>query len=105
MAQRLPDVRQVSYGLGGLRSLGQPAVLQALSGDVAFLAAEGPLVFRIAQPRSIAEISYATRLQAWLRAHWLALPLILAAASGLLWLGLRLVLGHYRSHGLLGRPA
>ena len=87
------------------RSLGQPAVLQALSGDVAFLAAEGPLVFRIAEPRSIAEISYATRLQAWLRAHWLALPLILAAASGLLWLGLRLVLGHYRSHRLLRRPA
>ena len=84
------------------RSLGEPAVLQGLSGDTAFLAAEGPLAFRLGAHRRIAEISYLARLGAWLREHWLALPLILATASGLLWIGLRLVLGHYRSHRFLG---
>jgi hypothetical protein len=88
-----------------IRSLGDPAVLQALSGDTAFLAAEGPLVFSVGARRRIAEISYLTRLGAWLREHWLALPLILAAASGLLGMGLRVVLGHYRSQRLLDRPA
>jgi len=33
------------------------------------------------------------------------LPLILGVVSSLLWLALRLVLGHYRAHRLLGRPA
>jgi len=57
------------------------------------------VAFRVGPQRRIVEISYLTRLEAWLRAHWLALPLILASASGLLWMGLRLVLGHYRSVG------
>jgi hypothetical protein len=87
------------------RSLGEPAVLHRLSGDTVFLAAEGPLSSRFGERRTIAEISYLTRLAAWLREHWLALPLILGVVSSLLWLALRLVLGHYRAHRLLGRPA
>jgi hypothetical protein len=87
------------------RSLGEPAVLHHLAGDTAFLSAEGPLASRVGVPRTIAQISYLTRLAAWLREHWLVLPLILAVASGLLWLALRLVLGHYRSHRLPGHPA
>lgn len=87
------------------RSLGEPGVLHRLSGDTAFLAAEGPVAFRVGARRTIAEISYLTRLGAWLREHWLALPLILAGASGLLWLGLRIVLGHYRSDRVLDRRA
>ncbi len=79
------------------RSLGEPGMLGRLTGDTAFLASEGPLCVRLGPPRRIAEISYLTRLEAWLRAHWLALPLILAAISGLLFMGLRLVLGHYRA--------
>lgn len=79
------------------RSLGEPGVLDRLAGDTVFLAAEGPLGFRLGTRRTLAEISYLTRLQAWLRAHWLALPLVLAAISGLLFMGLRLVLGHYRA--------
>jgi len=38
--------------------------------------------FPLGPRRTIAEISYLTRLGAWLREHWLALPLILAATSG-----------------------
>ena len=87
------------------RSLGEAAVRQRLSGDTAFLAAEGPLNFRLGPRRTIAEISYLTRLGAWLREHWLALPLILAATSGLLFVGLRLALGRYRWRRLLRRPA
>jgi hypothetical protein len=86
------------------RSLGEAAVRQRLSGDTAFLAAEGPLNFRLGPRRTIAEISYLTRLGAWLREHWLALPLILAATSGLLFVGLRLALGRYRARRLLRRP-
>jgi hypothetical protein len=108
---RLPMVQEIEYPAGAgryvlrlraatpellrvaARSLGEPAVLQGLSGDTAFLAAEGSLGFRVGPQRRIVEISYLTRLEAWLRAHWLALPLILASASALLWIGLRLVLG------------
>jgi hypothetical protein len=79
------------------KNLAEPAILQRISGDVAFLAAEGPLSFRLGERRAVAELSHLTRLQAWLRAHWLALPLILAAVSGLLFVGLRLLLAHYRS--------
>jgi cellulose synthase subunit len=78
------------------RSLGARGVLERLSGDVVFLASEGPLGFRVGAQRRVAEISYLTRLEAWLRAHWLALPLILVAISGLLFMGLRLVLGYQR---------
>jgi hypothetical protein len=120
--RRLPFVQEVEFPPGGghyvlrlraatpallrvaARSLGEAKVLQALSGDTAFLSAEGPLSFRVGPHRKIAEISYLTRLEAWLRAHWLALPLILAAASGLLWMGLRMVLGQHRSHPLPVRP-
>lgn len=120
--RRLPLVQELEYPAGGgryvlriraatpallrvaVRSLGEPTVLQGLSGDTAFLAAEGPLTFRVTAHRRIAEISYLTRLKAWLREHWLALPVILAAASALLWMALRLVLAHHRSLRLAGRP-
>jgi hypothetical protein len=82
------------------RGLGEPSVLERLRGDVAFLASEGPQSFRLGTPRRIAEISYLTHLQAWMRAYWIALPLILTATSSLLFMGLRFVLAHYRS----GRP-
>ncbi|HET7292929.1 MAG TPA: cellulose biosynthesis cyclic di-GMP-binding regulatory protein BcsB [Vicinamibacteria bacterium] len=80
-----------------VRGLGEPSVLQRLRGDTAFLAAEGPLAFQLGQRRTLAEISYLTRLQAWLRAHWLALPLVLAGVSSLLFMGLRLALEHRRA--------
>jgi hypothetical protein len=81
------------------RSLGEPPILGRISGDTAFLSAEGPVNFRLGARRTIAQIDYLTRLEAWLRAHWLALPLILAAVSGLLFAGLRLVLERHRPRG------
>jgi hypothetical protein len=78
------------------RSLGAPGVLERLTGDTVFLSAEGPLAFRVGAQRRVAEISFLTRLEAWLREHWLALPLVLAAVSALLFMGLRLLLGSYR---------
>jgi hypothetical protein len=87
------------------RSLGDPSILERISGDTVFLAAEGPVAFRLGARRTIAQIDYLTRLEAWLRAHWLALPLILAVASGLLFAGLRLVLEHHRSRRWANQPA
>jgi Bacterial cellulose synthase subunit len=86
------------------RNLGEASFLRRLTGDTAYLAAEGPVSFRIGPRRAIVEISYFTRLGAWLREHWLALPLILASISGLLFLGLRLALGSYRSRRLMRQP-
>jgi hypothetical protein len=112
---RLPFVQELESALGSgryvlrlraptpavlraaVRSLGEPSILERLSGDTAFLPAEGPVVFRLGARRPVVEIDYLTRLEAWLRAHWLALPLILAAVSGLLFAGLRLVLEQGRS--------
>jgi hypothetical protein len=80
-----------------VRSLGEPSVLRRLSGDTVFLAAEGPLAFRLSVAHTVTESSLLNRLEAWVRGHWLALPLILGAISLLLSAGLRLVLGHYRT--------
>ncbi len=113
--RRLPFVQELESALGddryvlrlraptaailraAARALGEPSILEQLSGDTAFLAAEGPVTFRLGPRRTIARIDYRTRLEAWLRAYWLALPVILAAVSGLLFAGLRLALGQRRS--------
>ncbi len=113
--RRLPFVQELESTRGGdryvlrlrapttailrvaVRALGEPSILEHLSGDTAFLAAEGPVTFRLGPRRTIARIDYGTRLEAWMRAHWLALPLILAAVSGLLFAGLRLALEQRRS--------
>ena len=79
------------------RALGELSILEHLSGDTAFLAAEGPVTFRLGPRRTIARIDYWTRLEAWLREHWLALPVILAGFSGLLFAGLRLALEQRQS--------
>ncbi len=80
-----------------VRGLAAPPFLERLSGDTALLASEGPLGFALEKRTRLVDISYFTRLEAWLRAHWLALPLILAFMSGLLFAGLELALGHYRA--------
>jgi len=73
-----------------VRSLSRPGLLERLGGDTAFLAAEGPLCFTLGAQRTFQEVSYLTRLEAWLRDNWLALPAILAIGSGLLYMALRL---------------
>jgi hypothetical protein len=80
-----------------VRSIGETPVLSRLTGDTVFLAAEGPLAFRLSATRTVTESSFLDRLEAWVRGHWLALPLILGAISLLLAAGLRFALGHYRA--------
>ena len=46
--------------------------------------------------RKIQDYSYQALVEAWLRTYWLALPLILITVSGLLFVGVRLALRHYR---------
>jgi hypothetical protein len=71
-------------------------MLRELKGDAAYVTPNGAVSLRMSQPRRFEERSYLTRLEAWLRVHWIALPIILALASGILFVGLRLALGHYR---------
>lgn len=71
-------------------------ILRQLEGDSAYLTARGPVCFRMAAPRRFQEFAYLTRLEAWMRMHWIALPVVLTLASGILFVGLRLALGHYR---------
>lgn len=94
-------LRAASPGLlrAAVRSLSRPAFLERLSGDTAFLAAEGPQCFKLATQRTLAEVSYLTRLDAWLRDNWIALPAILALVSGFLFMGLRLAIEQRRGAG------
>jgi cellulose synthase subunit len=78
-------------------------VLKRLSGDTAHIYSDGSASFKTVPVREISEYSYFTHLQAWLRENWIALPLILTAASCLLFVGLRLALAQYKNRGQLRR--
>jgi len=69
--------------------------LNQLGGDAAVLGNE-VVCFDLAPKRNVRETSYLTYVQAWLRMNWLALPVILTAASGLLFIVLRLTLKYYK---------
>ncbi len=79
------------------------SVLSRLSGDTAYVYAEGSTSFKTKHVRQVSEYSYSTHLQAWLRENWIALPLILTSVSCLLFVGLRLVLMQYKSRNQLRR--
>lgn len=70
--------------------------LRALRGDVASVAGGRVEAFVVGPRRTIQEYSYQALVEAWLRTYWLALPLILITVSGLLFVGVRLALRHYR---------
>jgi cellulose synthase subunit len=70
--------------------------LRELRGDVASLAGGRVESFVTGPRRKIQEYSYQALVEAWLRTYWLALPLILITVSGLLFVGVRLALRHYR---------
>jgi hypothetical protein len=70
--------------------------LRELRGDVASLAGGRVESFVAGPRRKIQDYSYQTLVEAWLRTYWLALPLILITVSGLLFVGVRLALRHYR---------
>jgi hypothetical protein len=84
--------------LRAFRTLVQPRVLAQLKGDTAFISSQGVACYTLGAQRVFREVSYFTRAEAFLRTNWLALPFIVALASGLLLLGVRLAL-EYRKGG------
>lgn len=76
-------------------------ILKQLKGDAAYLRSNQPVCFTLGPKREIQEHSYLAHVEVWLRVNWIALPIILTAASGLLFVGLRLTLSHYKSKRML----
>ncbi len=80
---------------GAIRQVFQESNLKQLRGDAALLGSE-IVSLRATRRERVQEASPLTQVEAWLRVNWLALPLILTAVSGLLFLALRLMLSYYR---------
>jgi Bacterial cellulose synthase subunit len=71
-------------------------MLRQLRRDSAVLAGARPVSFSVVQTKVFQERLYLMMLEAWMREHWVALPIVLALASALLFWGLRVVLVNYR---------
>lgn len=71
--------------------------LNELSGDTAYLTGSGPVCLNASRRRVIEESFYLTHLEAWMRVNWMALPLILALVSAVMFVGVRLALDRYKS--------
>jgi hypothetical protein len=82
--------------LRAFRSFSDTRVLAELQGDTAFLSARGPVCHTLGARRLVRDASYLTRAEAYLRSHWLALPAVLAAISGLLYIALRMLVEQRR---------
>ncbi|MGH7306650.1 MAG: cellulose biosynthesis cyclic di-GMP-binding regulatory protein BcsB, partial [Candidatus Rokuibacteriota bacterium] len=76
-------------------ALSEPGLSQ-LRGDVAYLSDGRLETLTLGPRRRVGERSYLIFVEAWLRAHWLALPIILITVSALLFVGVRLGLRRYR---------
>lgn len=71
--------------------------LRQLKGDAAYVTSNQAVCFTLSSRKTIQEYSYLTHVEAWLRVNWMALPIILTVVSGVLFVGLRLALNHYKS--------
>lgn len=71
--------------------------LKQLKGEAAYLTSGQAVCFDLSTRKTIEEYSYLTHVEAWLRVNWMALPIILTVVSGVLFVGLRLALNHYKS--------
>lgn len=80
------------------------AGLAQLGGDTTYVADARLESFSHAPRRRVVEYSYLIFIEAWLRAHWLALPIILITVSALLLVGVRLGLRRYRRSATLVTP-
>ena len=80
-----------------VRTVFADATLNQLRGDTAYVYPDKLAYFTVNPSRKIEEYSYLTHLQVWLRENWIALPVILAAASVLLFIALRLALIQYKN--------
>lgn len=78
-----------------VRDVFSESTLDRLGGDFAYLGGRQPDAFVVGPRHRMLDYSYQTFIAAWLRTHWLALPIILIAVSGLLFVGVRLALRHY----------
>jgi len=95
------ELSVISSSPGALRAAVKTAFAEAtlkrLSGDTAYIYSDRVASFKTTAVRRNREYFYSIHLQAWLREHWIALPVILATVSCLLFVGLRLALAQYRS--------
>jgi len=71
-------------------------VFNTLKGDTVYLTQAQPVMRQVSPRRRVEENFYLTRIEAWLRSNWIALPLILGSASVLMFVALRLALNQYR---------
>ena len=71
-------------------------MLKQLTGDSAVLLSTGPLPFTVVRRQIVEEKLYLMRLEAWMREHWVAMPIVLTLVSAVLFAGLRVALGNYR---------
>ena len=67
-----------------------------LRGDTVYVYPDKLAYFTVNPSHKLEEYSYLTHLQVWLKENWVALPVILALASGLLFVALRLILIQYK---------
>jgi hypothetical protein len=80
-----------------VRTLFAEGTLNELRGDTAYVYPDKLAYFTVNPSQRIEEYSYLTHLQVWLKENWIALPVILALASGLLFIALRLILIQYKN--------
>lgn len=80
--------------LRGFRALNEGRGWERFSGDTAFVTSRGTTSVTLGTQRQVSEADYLVYVDAWLRSHWLALPLVLTVVSALLVLALRLALAH-----------
>lgn len=72
------------------------SMLKQLREDAAVLTPARPIPFSISAKQTVREYLYLMHLEAWMRTHWVALPIVLTLASVVLLVGLRVVLGNYK---------
>jgi hypothetical protein len=93
----LDVVSPTSSGLrSAIRTLFSDGALKQLEGDTVLVYADRLSYFSLHPRHHDRSHSYMTHVQAWLRENWIALPLILTAVSGLLFVALRLSLMQYK---------
>lgn len=73
-------------------SIFDPAVLNHLTGDTAFIDGKNTICLNLREKRKLGDASYNSAMQAWLREHWLALPVVAILVSTALFLLVRIVL-------------
>ena len=80
-----------------VRTVFAEGTLDDLRGDTAYVYPDRLAYFTVNPTQRIEEYSYLTHLQVWLKENWVALPVILALASVLLFIALRLILIQYKN--------